>query len=139
LELFGHHQNTCKIIKLQEIFLQIAPTFDVTGKGLAKLIIDNLQKYGIGTKYLRGQGYDGAASMSGKLNGVQSYIKKIHPLAMYVHCSAHSLNLAVSKSCSVAEIRDCLSTLGKVRDFFIYPKRRSEWQNKMDRKISCNY
>jgi hypothetical protein len=42
----------------------------MTGKGLAKLIIDNLQKYDIGTKYLRGQGYDGAASVSGKLNGV---------------------------------------------------------------------
>ena len=44
---------------------------------------------------------------------------------MYIHCSAHSLNLAVSKSCSAAELRDCLSTLGKVRDFFIYPKRKS--------------
>jgi hypothetical protein len=73
------------------------PTFDVTGKGLAKLIIDNLQKYGIGTKFLRGQGFDGATSMSGKLNGVQAH-KKIYPLAMYVHCSAHSLNLVVSKS-----------------------------------------
>jgi len=61
----------------------------VTGKGLAKLIIDNLQKYGIDTKYLRDQGYDGAASMPGKLNGVQAHIKKIHPLAMYVHCLAH--------------------------------------------------
>ncbi|XP_060874016.1 zinc finger MYM-type protein 1-like [Metopolophium dirhodum] len=112
-------------LELREEFLQFVPTFDVTGKGLAKLIIDNLQKYGIDTKYLRGQGYDGAASMSGKLNGVQAHIKKIHPLAMYVHCSAHSLNLAVSKSCSAAELRDCLSTLGKVRDFFIYPKRKS--------------
>lgn len=112
-------------LELCEEFLQFVPTFDVTGKGLAKLIIDNLQKYGIDTKYLRGQGYDGAASMSGKLNGVQAYIKKIHPMAMYVHCLAYSLNLAVSKSCSAAELRDCSSTLGKVRDFFIYPKRKS--------------
>jgi len=60
--------------------------------------------------------------MSGKLNGVQAHIKIIHPLAMYVHYSAHSLNLTVFKSC--AEIRDCLSTLGKIRDFFVYPKRK---------------
>lgn len=34
-------------LELREEFLQFMPTFDVTGKGLANLIIDNLQKYGI--------------------------------------------------------------------------------------------
>lgn len=57
-------------LERREEFLQFVSTFDVTGKGLAKLIIDNLQKYFIDTKYLRGQGYDGVASISGKLNGV---------------------------------------------------------------------
>lgn len=60
--------------------------------------------------------------MSGKFNGVQAHIKDIHPLAIYVHCSAHVLNLVVSKSCSATQIRDCLATLGKVRDLFIFPK-----------------
>ncbi|KAL4143541.1 hypothetical protein QTP88_005860 [Uroleucon formosanum] len=112
-------------LKLHEDFLQFVPAVDMTGKGLAKLIIDNLQHFGIDTTYLRGQGYDGAASMSGKFNGVQAHIKDTHPLAIYVHCSAHVLNLVVSKSCSVTQIRDCLATLGKVRDFFIFPKRKS--------------
>lgn len=53
------------------------------------------QKFGIDTQYLRGQGYDGAAVMAGKYNGIQAYIKKEHPLALYVHFSTHSLNLAV--------------------------------------------
>jgi len=89
-------------LELREEFLQFMSTFDMTGKGLANLIFDNLQKYSIDNKYLRGQGYDGAASMPGELNGVQAH-KKIHPFAMYVHYSAHSLNLLVSKSFNAAE------------------------------------
>lgn len=42
-----------------------------------------------------------------------------------MHCSGHSLNFAVSKPCNTVEIRDCLSTLGKVHKFFVYPKRKS--------------
>lgn len=76
--------------ELHEDFLQFVPTTDSSGKGLSKLILDNLREFGIDTQYLRGQGYDGAAAMAGKYNGVQAYIKKEHPLALYVHCSAHS-------------------------------------------------
>jgi len=112
-------------LKLTEEFLQFVPTNDMTGKGIANLILENLQKFGINTQYLRGQGYDGAAAMAGKFNGVQAHINEIHPNALYVHCSAHSLNLAVSKSCSVPAIRDCLGTISQIRDFFIYPKRKS--------------
>ncbi|XP_025425341.1 uncharacterized protein LOC112694162 [Sipha flava] len=37
--------------------------------------------------------------MSGKFNGVQAHIKDTHPLAIYVHCSAHVLNLLLKRSC----------------------------------------
>ncbi|VVC35783.1 Ribonuclease H-like domain,Domain of unknown function DUF4371 [Cinara cedri] len=112
-------------LKLTEEFLQFVPTNAMTGKGIANLILKNLKQFGINTQYLRGQGYDGAAAMAGKLNGVQAHIKEIHLNALYVHCSAHSLNLAVSKSCSVPAIRNCLGTISQIRDFFIYPKRES--------------
>uniref|UniRef100_A0A2S2QAK7 Zinc finger MYM-type protein 1 n=1 Tax=Sipha flava TaxID=143950 RepID=A0A2S2QAK7_9HEMI len=118
------NSNTLKLI---EEFLQFVPTNDITGKGIANLILENLKQFGINTQYLCGQGYDGAAAMAGKFNGVQAHIKEIHPNALYVHCSAHSLNLAVSKFCSVPAIRDCLGTIiiSQIRDFFIYPKRKS--------------
>ena len=90
---------------------------------MAKLITDNLQNVGIDTTYLRGQGYDGVASMSGKFNGVQPNIKDSHPLAIYVHCSEHMLNLVVSKSYNATQIRDFSAALGKVRDFFIFPNK----------------
>lgn len=97
----------------------------MTGKRTANLILENLQQFGINTQYLRGQGYDETAAMAGKFNGVQAHIKEIHPNALYVHCSTHSLNLAVSKSCSIPAIRDCLGTISQIRVFFIYLKRKS--------------
>jgi hypothetical protein len=48
----------------------------MTGKGIANLILENLQQFGINTQYLRGQGYDGAAAMARKCNGVQVTLKK---------------------------------------------------------------
>jgi len=62
--------------------------------------------------------------MSGKYNGVQYHIKQAHPLAV-IHCSAHSLNLAVSSSCGIQSIRNCLGIVGKLPDFFIFPKRKA--------------
>ncbi|XP_025407219.1 zinc finger MYM-type protein 1-like [Sipha flava] len=120
-------------LKLTEEFLQFVPTNNMTGKGIANLILENLEQFGINTQYLHGQGYDGAAAMAGKFNGVQAHIKEIHPNALYVHCSAHSLNLAVSKSCSVPAIRDCLGTISQIRDFFIYPKRKSVLIHKIEK------
>lgn len=111
-------------LTLTEEFSQFVPTSDMTGKGIANFILESLKQFGIDTKYLRGQGYDGAAAMSRKYNGVQTHIREIYPNAIYVHCSAHSLNLAVSKSCSVPIIRDCLGIIGQFRDFFIFPKRK---------------
>lgn len=55
--------------KLTEDFLQFIEVKDVSGKALADTILNNLQSMGIETKYLVGQGYDGAASMSGVFNG----------------------------------------------------------------------
>jgi len=41
-----------------------------------------------------GQGYDGAANMAGRFKGTQTVVKEIYTKALYVHCAAHSLNLA---------------------------------------------
>lgn len=110
--------------KIREDFLQFVPLYDVTGKGLAKVILDSLSSFGINVGYLRGQGYDGAAAMSGRFNGVQAFIKEQHPLATYVHCSAHSLNLAVSDACLLKPIRNCMGTISSVYKFLNTPKRQ---------------
>ena len=103
---------------LREDFLQFIPVTDLSGRGLAASMMENLYKLGIDMQRLRGQGYGGAASMSGYLQGTQAIVRETHPTALYVHCSAHSLNLAVSKSCEVQAIRNCLGVIGAAHNFF---------------------
>lgn len=44
---------------------------------------------------------------------VKAQTNQSHPLAMFDHCAGHSFNLAVSKSCSIHSIRNCLGNFGK--------------------------
>ena len=37
--------------------------------------------------------------MSGRHSGLQIRIKELNPLALYVHCAAHVLNLVLTDSC----------------------------------------
>lgn len=65
--------------EMREDFLKFVPVHDVTGKGLATTLMNSL-KLGLELKYLRGQGYDGAAAMSGHFNGVQAHVTKNYHL-----------------------------------------------------------
>ena len=66
---------------------------------LSGKIICFLEKHGLEYKEnLVGQGYDGAAVMSGAHAGVQAKIKEVAQNAFYVHCSAHCLNLVIVDS-----------------------------------------
>ena len=65
---------------------------------------------------LRGQGYDGAYVMAGKVSGVATQILRQQPKAMYYHCKAHNLNLVVSSTCKqVPEIGNLFDTLRSAR------------------------
>ncbi|XP_025421184.1 zinc finger MYM-type protein 1-like [Sipha flava] len=112
--------------KIREDFLEFTPAVDLSGKGLATLIMGCLQKNSIHCQFLVGQGYDRASAMSGYLHGAQEYIKKDFPMALYVHCSAHSLNLALANACSLPSIRNCISTIQTVGTFFRSSAQRSE-------------
>lgn len=107
---------------VKEDFLQFEQVTSVTGESLAKKIIEHFQKYGVDLNYVRGQGYDGAANMAGKYNGVHRIIQNDYPTALYVHCAAHALNLAVTKACEVQNIRNCLGVVEKVHTFSTHPK-----------------
>lgn len=57
------------------------------------------------------QSYDGAASMRGTYNGLQSLVKKENPCAVYVWCWAHRFNLVVI---------DAVNCFIEARDLFGY-------------------
>ena len=90
---------------------------DLSAKGLASAVLLGLTTAGVDLEYCYGQGYDGAAAMSGRLNGVQAIIRETCPLAVYTHCASHCLNLALNKACSVPAVRNCLGTVAEVVSF----------------------
>lgn len=63
--------------------------------------------------------------MSGKYKGVQAIVREKYPKAIYVHCAAHTLNLAVLKASNIQPIRNCLGIIEKLYDFFNTPKRNN--------------
>ena len=63
--------------------------------------------------------------MAGVVNGAAAIITAQHPLAMYLHCASHCLNLTVVKSFEVKSIRNMMGIVGRVYQFFAaYPKRQ---------------
>ncbi|XP_033225358.1 zinc finger MYM-type protein 1-like [Belonocnema kinseyi] len=87
----------------------------------------------IPTDTTTGQGFDEASNMSGQYKRVQAIIRNNYaPHALYVHCAAHSLNLAISITSNVPAIRDCLGTLENVYNFLHTPKRKPILENTIE-------
>ena len=82
---------------IQEKFVDFKPAERTTGVVLAKVIQSALESYGLDLNDCRGQAYDGASNMSSSGAGVQGIITRQFPKALYVHCSAHALNLVISQ------------------------------------------
>ncbi|XP_041372600.1 uncharacterized protein LOC121385875 [Gigantopelta aegis] len=84
------------------------------------MLVDALIRLQLPIEQLRAQTYDGASNMSGKYSGCQVEVKKVQPLAKYVHCGAHITHLVTSKAVQIAPfIKDALDhvhELGKLYD-----------------------
>lgn len=85
---------------VNERFLGFREITDQTGEALEEEIIKSLEEKQLKLSKCRGQGYDGAANMSGVYNGVKSRIERKQKTAKYVHCAAHNLNLVLNDACS---------------------------------------
>ena len=97
---------------IREEFLGFLHCKDGTsGEALANLIVDQLEVLGVDIADCRGQGYDGAGSMSGKYKGVAARIMKVNELAIYRHCQAHSLSLCVCFACKMPVVITMMNKL----------------------------
>ncbi|GBM46638.1 Zinc finger MYM-type protein 1 [Araneus ventricosus] len=112
--------------KIREDFLTFVHVNDVTGAGLANTVLETLSILGLDLKKMRGQGYDGASTMRGRFRGVQASIKEKLPLALYTHCSSHSLNLCLSDASNIPSIRNCMGVIKEVCRFFHTSAKRTE-------------
>ena len=86
--------------EFREDFLGFLPTTPSTGEAIAEHILSCLKRFQLSLTSCVGQTYDCTACMSGIFNGCQAIIKRICPDAEYMHCSSHSLNLALIDSSS---------------------------------------
>lgn len=87
-------------------------------ENLSKVILKRCTDLHLDMAKLVGQGYDGAANMSGHLSGVQTRIRQLYPKARYVHCASHRLNLALSNTISLPSIRNCLGIVSEIANLF---------------------
>jgi len=83
-------------IEIEKVFLRFSEVNDHTAAGLSSKILQLIKNNNMDLSHCRGQGYDGASVMSGKHGGVQTLIRQKQPNALYVHCAAHNLNLAIN-------------------------------------------
>ena len=86
-----------------------------TTAAMEQLLAKKLTELGIPLVNCRGQCYDGATNMSGDNGGLEALIRRHSKTALFTHCSAHRLNLAVVRACfAVADVCDFFGYLEQV-------------------------
>ena len=96
------------------------------GVAIKNIIVKAVADLGLSMDDCRGQCYDGAGNMAGRLNGASSLITQSHPKAIYVHCMNHRLNLCVADTCSLQLVRNMMTNVRKISDFFHNSPKREQ-------------
>ena len=105
------------------------PTEKVIGNHILKLLAD----HGFDVKDCRGQAYDGAAIMSSQTKGASSVIKNEQPLADWVHCRNHCINLAIAFAWKNTSVTNFMDRLTSVCYYFEnFPKRLQYFEGFID-------
>ena len=110
--------------KIKEKFIGFSECESTTGENLANAFISNIREAGLDIQNIRGQGYDGAANMSGCHRGVKTRIQQIVLGAVYTHCKAHNLNLAIIHASKDALVRNMFDVVQQITFHFNYSAKR---------------
>lgn len=109
-----------------EHFLEIVPLKATDAKTIYSALIEFMKDKNIQLSKLVGMGFDGAATFSGKHNGLQSLLKKNSPHAVFVHCHCHLLQLACVQAANATPgIKHVYVTLTTLWKFFHYSPKRA--------------
>lgn len=122
--------------EIPEEFVAFIRLERVRAVDIADAIVGSLEGFGLSLNELRGQGYDGASTMSGEKTGVQKRIREKQPKALYTHCAGHSLNLVVVSSCSVPSIRNTVDHI-KSSTLWIKASAKREGLLKISIPVAC--
>jgi len=101
----------------QEQFISFEETTDTTGETLYLLFCKKLREWRLDKNKVVGLGFDGAANMSGKMKRVQARFAADVTGTQYVHCRAHSLNLAIVAACKESAVRNMYGVVSETVKF----------------------
>ena len=118
---------------VHESFIDFVEVERITGDALASTILHCVRSWGLLLSNMRGQCYDGASNMSGAVAGCRSLVQHEAPMAVYFHCAAHRLNLAIVSACSIQAFKNTEAYIGEMARFFSYSaKRQRLFEKAMD-------
>ena len=117
---------------LREEFLKFIHCNEgVTGRDLFEAVTNTLSEFGLHLMNCRGQGYDGAGGMAGKVNGLSGIVLQSNKLALYTHCYSHRLNLVVSSLTRIIGFRNVMDAIKAISYFFNLSPKRQEHLEKV--------
>ena len=112
-------------LQVHEDFVGLYETDSISSDSLCALIKDVLLRFNLTLENCRGQCYDGASNMKGRLSGVSTQILREEPSAIYTHCYGHSLNLACQDTIrDVKVVKDALDTTFELSKLLKYSSKR---------------
>lgn len=68
--------------------------------------------------------------MAGAKSGCRSIIQQHAPVAVYTHCAAHRLNLAIVSACKIQAFKNCESCIGEIARYFKFSAKRQRLLDK---------
>lgn len=120
-----------------ERFVTFLPNCGHKGEDMEKAVLATIDKtLELDIKDCRGQSYDNASNMSGQYKGLQSRIRAVNPLAIFVPCAAHSLQLVGSAAAESSDESAAFFTLEQ-QLYNFFSGSTSRWQillSKLDEK-----
>jgi len=126
--------------KVFERLISIKESIFTTGQALFDLFIKVMEYNHLDWKtFLVGQSYDGAASMQGKYNGLQTKIKEVNPQAIFIWCHAHRLDLIITSTVgSCPKAVDLFGNMEKLFTFISCSKKRVSMYRDKQKKLYPN-
>ena len=111
----------------KEAFVGFHATKTTDGEALYKLVKEVMNDLQLELQNIVGECFDGASNMSGVNKGLSARMKECSPLAIYVHCYGHFLNLALQDTLTTVEpLRNTLGTIQSLYNFLeASPKRHA--------------
>ena len=125
-------------LDVQEVFCGFYEDTSTRSKELFIVVKDVLSKFQLLIDKCRGQCYDGAANVSGHVNGLRKKLIHEESGAVYVHCRAHKLKLvaqdALKNSNDVRNVMELVhSSIAFIRGS---PKSLSQFVSRISLKVS---